>query len=109
MLGRVVRAHCWVLRKRAAPVFLGARSVVAAAAVVVVVVSGWCRGWGCGSSAAGPVFRAYRPGLLPSSSLWWGSEWVGCRGGGSVLVGCLLFVNCIVDASVLIVVAALRV
>jgi hypothetical protein len=44
MLGRVVRAHCWVLRKRAAPVFLGARSVVAAAAVVVVVVSGWCRG-----------------------------------------------------------------
>jgi hypothetical protein len=74
---RRVRAHCWVLRKRA--VSFGRSPRVR-----------------CGA-AGGRVSLRDRSFVIPARALWgWGVWW---RGGP---VGRVLFVNCIVDASIFV-------
>jgi hypothetical protein len=109
-------AHCWVLRKRA---------------VFGVIAFGWwpcfrLRRWGfCGSSAAVDVSRRYEGAwaagllvvvwfscglvfrhtglvLLGGAARLGGGAWWGWVFGGGWAGFCLLFVNCIVDASIFV-------
>ncbi len=99
-------AHCWVLRKRA---------------VFGATACGW---WPCfrpglmgirwSSDAVALVERGMKVGGFSGSGWWFGFFWgwspvipvrllfgVGCRGAGWAGF-CLLFVNCIVDASIFV-------